>query len=145
MFIKFYSNNFKTTNVAKKVLLYEYNEEDVLKTKIKALNDRFEIGKKTLEILHIEGIGNTSGDIEGIKFFFHPNEHQHHRRHIHCEYSGDEIRVDLDTLEVIDGKPFRKTKMKKALYYIKKNQEELINEWDKSVKYGEPFSYKLIK
>ena len=121
-----------------------YNNKKVYSTKVKNLNNIFGISDRILKIDYISGIGGTSGDIDGIKFFFHTNEKDlHHRRHIHCIYSGEEMRINLDTLEVMD-KPFKnKKKVRRCMELIEMNQEKLIEMWDKIVIYGLPFKFKM--
>jgi len=78
-----------------------------------------------------------------MKFFFHSNEDQRHRRHIHASYQGEEIRIDLDTFRIMD-KPFtNRKKNKKAIKYVERNADKLRQKWDKSVKNGLPFDFKI--
>lgn len=122
----------------------EYDYNDAINTKIGLLNDVFNISNNTLRIYYIDGIGATSGEFEGIKFIIHTDEKDiHHNKHVHCEYSGEEMRVELETLNILD-KPFtNKKKVKRALELIKNNKDGLIEMWDKLVIKGEPFKFNM--
>lgn len=122
----------------------EYTQEDYIKMKISDLEKQFHISKTTIPVyLNYDGKGKAIGDTEGIKFFFHTNEKDiHHIPHIHCKYSGVETRINLETLKIMD-KPFKKSKMKKALEIIQKNQSELINYWNSVVINGEALEFEL--
>ncbi len=122
----------------------KYTQEDYTKMKINDLEKQFHISNITIPIyLNYDGKGQAIGDTEGIKFFFHTKEKDiHHTPHIHCKYSDIETRVNLKTLEIMN-KPFKKSKMKKALEIIKINQKELINYWNKVIVNGETLKFEL--
>ena len=111
---------------------------------LKQLEQQFEISKSIFDIwLDPDGIGDTVGEFEGIKFYFHMNEtDRHHEPHIHCKYAGQETRINLKTLEIMD-EPFKKSKMDKALELIKRNQIRLIKYWDDKVVNGESIKFQM--
>lgn len=119
-------------------------DEDYYKLKIYELEKYFNISKLEIPVcLNYDGIGRVIGEIEGIKLFFHLNEKDlHHKPHVHCSYSGDETRIEIETLKVLD-KPFKKTKIDVAKKYISDNKEELLNYWDRVIINGQPFELKI--
>lgn len=122
----------------------DYTQEDYIKMKICDLEKQFHISNLTIPIyLNYDGKGRAIGNIDGIKFFFHTNEKDiHHVPHIHCKYSGSETRINLENLEIMD-KPFKKSKMKRALEIISENQNKLINYWESVVINGEKVKFEL--
>ena len=102
------------------------------------LEKQFEISHIVIPLfLDYDGIGRSIGDVEGVRIFFHLNEKDlHHNPHVHCFYSGDEVRIEIDSLKILD-KPFKKSKMDVAIDFIKKNQDEMLNYWDKVVVNGQ--------
>lgn len=108
------------------------------------LEEQFEISKVVIKMMINPPIGATVCDCEGIKIFFHMNEKDlHNRPHIHCSYSGQEFRVDLNTLKIID-KPFKeKKKNKLTLNIIKKNQQQFLNYWEQVIIKGENIKLEL--
>ncbi len=110
------------------------------------LENQFNISKFKFPIL-LNFQGQKGAGIakkEGIKFFFHTNEKSiHHMPHIHCKYSGEEIRIDLTNILIID-KPFKnKKKSKVALDFCRKYKHELIEYWNKVVINGENMKFEL--
>ena len=94
-------------------------------------------------IHYLEGIGGVLGEREGVKFFFHTREKDlPNIPHIHCEYSGEEFRVNLYTLEIMDKsfKSGKKTKL--AIGVVSKNRDEFIRIWNLAVVKGLPFEFK---
>lgn len=82
------------------------------------------------------GIGGTIGNEAGIKYYFHNNEKSIHAHlpHINCKYGEEDIRINLITFEVLDNKKFKSpVKTKRAIDYVKKNQEYLLDIWDNVV------------
>jgi hypothetical protein len=77
------------------------------------------------------GGGRGVGEIEGVKFNIKPNEGTHmYLPHVHAKYGGEEIRIGLDPVTILDGRPFRSpAKTRKAISYIEENKEELMIEW----------------
>ena len=77
------------------------------------------------------GIGGLIGEDEGIKFIIKNNEKDRHEfePHVHCKYSGEEMRIRIDTLQIMkDDKEFKnKRKTKIALEWVKENQQALLN------------------
>lgn len=76
------------------------------------------------------GYGGYVGGTEGIKFYIHSNEKDRHEYepHVHCRYAGEEMRVRIDTLEIMkNDKSFtNKNKTKKAIKWIQQFQNELL-------------------
>ena len=58
------------------------------------------------------------GEEEGIRFYINNNEKDYHQfePHVHCEYSGEEMRIRIDTLVIMKkDKAFKnKKKVKKS-------------------------------
>lgn len=87
----------------------EFTFEDYKNSSLSELEVQFKITKLKFPILlNCEaGRGAAVAEKSGIKFFFHTNEKDiHHRPHIHCKYSGEEMRIDLINKTVID-KPLK--------------------------------------
>ena len=119
-------------------------DENYYKLKLYELEKQFNIS--TLEIpifLNYDAIGKAIGKIEGIKIFFHLDEKDlHHNPHVHCTYSGDETRVEIETLKVLD-KPFKKSKMKAIKRFLIDNREELLNYWNETIIKGQSIELKI--
>ena len=86
---------------------------------------------KTINIIiDAPGQGGYVGEQNGIKFVIHSNEKDRHEHepHIHCIYAGEEMRVRIDTLEIMkkDKELKNKKKVKIAIKWIKENQKELL-------------------
>lgn len=99
--------------------------------KLYDIQNKFKLFDNDIEIIiNGPGIGAAVGEQEGIKFFINNNEHDRHKfePHIHCKYSGEEMRIRIDTLQIMKkDKPFKnKQKVKKAIAWIKKNQTQLL-------------------
>lgn len=120
----------------------EFDWDKAMNTKVSVLEEYFNISKRVLTIHYVDGIGEALDEVEGIKFIFHSNEKDiHHVPHIHCRYSGEEFRINLNTLELIDN-PFKsKKKTKLAIEYVSKNKDELLRVWNLFVIKGLPFDY----
>ena len=122
------------------------NYPESLKLELWQLDKQFNLSNKTFELMICgPGIGGGVGEYNGIRFYFHTREKDiHHVPHIHCSYSGQEFRVNLETLSIMD-KPFNnKSKTKKALKLIKLNQTALIKYWNKVVLSGEYLKFEMI-
>lgn len=98
----------------------DIDDKEYLNASIGDLEKQFSISKITIPLcLNLDGIGKSAGNTEGVKLYFHHNESDiHHKPHIHCWYSGDETRIEIETLKVLD-KPFKKAKMDVAIDFIK--------------------------
>lgn len=126
-------------------IIYKININETINCKLYLLEEQFEITNSIIPIdINPFGIGDSVGNLNGIKFFFHTNEKDiHNKPHIHCRYSDEEFRIDLNDLQIMD-KPFKnKSKTKLALNCIKKNKESLINYWNKVVVKGEKVKFKM--
>ena len=114
-----------------------------MNTKIGILEEYFRISKRILSLHYIDGIGGTLGESEGIRYFFHTREKDlHNIPHIHCEYSGEEFRVNLYTLEIMDDSFKSRKKTKLAMDVVTKNKDEFIRIWNLAVVKGLPFEFK---
>ena len=122
---------------------FDYNEDDVMNTKIGVLEEYFKISERTLSLHYLQGIGGTLGESEGIRYFFHTREKDlHNIPHIHCEYSGEEFRVNLYTLEIMYDSFKSRKKTKLAMDVVTKNKDEFIRIWNLAVVKGLPFEFK---
>lgn len=118
----------------------DIDEFDYYKMKLSKLNRYNNIAKNKLKIIVTGGIGGEVGRIKKIVFFFHMDEKDIHRNtpHIHCKHAGEEIRVNLNTLQIMDKREFKsKSNTKLALKAIKYNQEGLLKYWNDVVINGE--------
>ena len=116
--------------------LYDYCEGDDytfdwLNYTVEELDKSFELFKEPLNIsIDGPGIGDVVGDSEGISFYINSNEKDRHEfePHVHCYYGDEEMRVRIDTLEIMKGdKPFKNgKKVKKAIKYIESLQEPML-------------------
>lgn len=123
-----------------KILDDDRNELDYYKMKLRKLNMYNNITENKLQIEITSGIGGELGRIKKIVFFFHMDEKDIHRNtpHIHCKHAGEEIRVNLNTLQIMDKREFKsKSNTKLALKVIKYNQEGLLKYWNDVVINGE--------
>ena len=81
-------------------------------------------------IINGPSFGRLIGVEEGIRFYINNNEKDYHQfePHVHCEYSGEEMRIRIDTLEIMkNDKAFKnKKKVKKAINWVIKHQESLL-------------------
>ena len=119
--------------------VYEYENY-----KLKDLEKQFSISKNIF-ILYIDpGIGGDVGRCRGIHFFFHTNEKDiHHKPHIHCKCGGEEFRIDLLNLKLLD-RPFKnKKRTKLAIDLVRINQSEFIKYWNEVVVNGETVKLKM--
>lgn len=111
---------------------------------LKKLENQFSISKHVIDLMLDPGIGGSVGEYRGIHFYFHTDEKDiHHKPHIHCKCSGEEMRIDLINLSIID-RPFKNNKRNKiALDCIKENQQELIKYWNRNVINGESVKLRM--
>ena len=111
---------------------------------IKDLEAQFSITKNEFEIWFDPHIGGSVGRCRGIHFFFHTDEKDlHHNPHIHCKCAEEELRVDLNSIKIMD-KPFKSKKRTDiALEIIKINQQELLKYWNDTVIKGESVKFKM--
>lgn len=116
-----------------------------IKLKLWKLDKQFNLSNKIFD-LYICGPGiGGGGYCKGIRFFIHTNEKDiHHTPHIHCKYSGEEFRINLNDMSIID-KPFKnKTKTNLALKIVKRNKNDFLNYWNKAVLKGEYIKFNMI-
>ena len=123
----------------------DYSLGDYFPLSLLELENQFNISDKTLDLwINVDGMGETLGEKEGVKFVFHLDEKDVHSGtpHIHVEYAEQATRINLVTLEIMD-KPLKKAKMKIALDVVKENQECFLNYWNTKVIKGEPLKFRL--
>ncbi len=66
---------------------------------------------------------------DGIKFIIHTDEYVHRGRpHVHAQYSGDVIKIDIQTLKT-KGKLKNKKKQKEAIRIVNENKAFFIQKW----------------
>lgn len=115
--------------------------------KVKDLDNQFNISHDIIELfVNFPGIGAVVGETDGITFFFHTDEKDVHQGtpHIHLKYQGEEYRVDLTTISIMDKKDFKNPgKRKIALKCIKQNQSDLINYYNKVAIKHESCKFKM--
>lgn len=102
-----------------------------LNYKIGDIQEKFKLFDKPINII-IDGLGVGGGidEEEGIKFIINNNEKDRHEfePHVHCKYAGEEMRIRIDTLEVMKkDKEFKnKKKVKFAKEWIRLHQDSLL-------------------
>jgi hypothetical protein len=70
---------------------------------------------------------------DGIKFIIHTEEYVHlGQPHVHAKYSGEEIKIDIGSLNVTGCFKNRK-KEKRAIDAVKKHKECLMRKWTELV------------
>ena len=70
---------------------------------------------------------------DGIKYFFHTAEQGHwYVPHIHAEYSGAELWINLQDFGTLGSLGNRK-KEKEAMQFIKDNIEDIRKEWNEII------------
>lgn len=99
--------------------------------KVGDIQDKFKLFDNVINIvIDGPGIGGLLDDEEGIKFYINNNEKERHEfePHVHCTYSGEKMRIRIDTLEIMKkDKPFKnRRKTQIALEWVEKNQDALI-------------------
>jgi len=84
------------------------------------------------------GIGGLLCEENGIKYTINSNEKDRHEfePHVHCKYSGEKTRINIETLEFMDKKFKNPKKNKEALKWVKENQEQLLNYYNEFVVKG---------
>lgn len=112
-----------------------------LKNTLLKVNESFHLFDNVINIIiDGPGVGLNLGEKEGIKFKINTNEAGHeYLPHVHVEYSGEEIRISLIDLQILDGKGFsnrRKTKI--AIEFVKNNREMLLEKWTLLTNYKVP-------
>lgn len=112
------------------IKIYDFSYK-TMNYKIEYLQKFFKLFNQELIIQIIEcGIGVAAGEAEGINFKINTNEKDRHEHqpHVHCEYSGEKMRIRIDTCEIMNNdKEFKtKSKTKKAIEYVCENKDELL-------------------
>lgn len=82
-----------------------------------------------LEYVLYNGIGATLDRIEGIRFFYHTKELRH-IPHIHAEYQGEKISIEIISLKT-KGKFKNLKKQKVAIQYVTDKRDMLLEEYNK--------------
>lgn len=142
--ILIYDANLFDINYSFKNLEFEPNVYEYENYKLKDLEKQFSISKKQLTLYIDPPIGGDVGRCRGIHFFFHTNEKDiHHKPHIHCKCGGEEFRIDLLNLKLLD-RPFKnKKRTKLAIDLVRINQSEFIKYWKEVVVNGETVKLKM--
>lgn len=84
----------------------------------------------------------TISMFRGIKVYINYNDHM--PPHFHAQYGGDEVTVDIRTIEVLDGEiPNKQLKM--LLGWAAFHQEELMENWELARQQQELFSIEPMK
>lgn len=99
--------------------------------KISDIQKTFNLFDKKINIvINGPGIGILLDKKEGIRFIINNNEKDRHEfePHVHCTYSNEEMRIRIDTLQIMKkDKEFKnKRKVKIAKDWIRKNQKALL-------------------
>lgn len=120
------------------------SEEKYYNLSLKDLSSQFNISNIIITLwLNKDGIGKAIGVKEGVKIYFNSNERDlHHNPHVHCEYSGKKVRIEIDPIKVLDS-PFKKSKMDIAISIIKEHKTELIEYWNRTIINGEPIELEI--
>ena len=67
--------------------------------------------------------------VDRLKFKI--NENDHNPPHVHVEGLGCTVRINLNTLKVMDAKTdFTKSAVKKILEFVKENHQDLLDQWE---------------
>ena len=66
----------------------------------------------------------------GIRYFYHTKELRH-LPHIHAEYQGDELSIEILTFKV-KGKFKNRKKQNEAVLYVKRNRDDLLAMYNES-------------
>jgi hypothetical protein len=129
-------------DVCKMIDNYNY-----LEMTLEQLEAQFNIISKKFEIIvNPYGIGATVACLEGIRIFFHTNEKDlHHIPHVHCSYAEEEFRINLVDNELFkNDESFKSNKKTRVAFdFVKKNQNNLINYWNKVVVRGENMKFEI--
>lgn len=85
---------------------------------------------QTVELVYVIGIPGGLGidDKNGIYYFYHTNE-KGHVPHIHARYQGEEISIEILTLNV-RGQLKNKKKQKEIIEYVKCNKKKLLKDYN---------------
>lgn len=85
---------------------------------------------QTINLIYMIGIPGGLGidDKNGIYYFYHTNE-KGHVPHIHARYQGEEISIEILTLNV-RGQLKNKKKQKEIIEYVKCNKKKLLKDYN---------------
>ena len=125
---------------------HSYMETDLKDYTLKELKQLFDIENFLFFVKVCPGMGDCLGQIRKIKFIIHSETtKQHHTPHIHIESSGEIVRINLETLEFMDGIKF-KEKRKNIIAYenVKLNQEGLLRYWGVAKNGARIPDYKMV-
>ena len=81
-----------------------------------------------IEYVLWNGTGAELAREEGIRFFLYPNEGRH-VPHIHAEYQGETISIEIRTL-MVKGEFKNRQKQKRSVNFVKKNRQWLLDEYN---------------
>lgn len=92
-------------------------------------------------------IGGEIANYHGYKLYIHSDEEIHRNLpHVHIKCGGEETRINLLTLEIMDDDIFNSRKdKKKVMSYLKDNQEKWINYYNDVVIEGKSEHMKIEK
>ena len=105
--------------------------EDFLDYKIKDLLNVFSFSNLHISV-DISGIGGEIEDKNGIKYYI-KTRNEHNPPHIHCKKQEKECKCDIKTLKIkhISKKHFIGKEVDQIQEYIKENNKELLEKWNK--------------
>lgn len=109
-----------------------------LNYKLIDIQTAFSLFDEELEIVvNGPGIGESAGIFQGITFCINNNEKDRHQfqPHVHCKYSGEEMRIRIDTLKIMkNDKPFKnKRKVRIAIAWVEQNQKYLLDYYNRFI------------
>jgi len=85
-------------------------------------------GRIGIEYVSANGIGGFIDEEDGIVFFYHTKELRH-VPHIHARYQGEEISIEILTLNT-KGQFKNKKKQRKAIHYVSENKLSLLDDYN---------------
>ena len=111
---------------------------------LKDISQFIDLNKFWFKIEFTGGIGGDVGRVRKIHFIIHEGEtDRHHYPHIHCKCSGEEVVVNLETLEFIGKKFKEKRKNKLVIDNIKRNKKGLLEFWERAQKLESDRNFKM--
>lgn len=65
---------------------------------------------------------------DGFRIFFYANDH--FSRHVHCIGHGGEVKIILNSLELVHNFAMKPKDLKRALKIVEVNRLSFMNQWD---------------